>query len=72
MQGQTISAKQLMEQSGIQPAVLKTVIERGAAFEELAEVYREPDAPQLKDTAIPEHLTDEQQIALDHIATSCR
>jgi primosomal protein N' (replication factor Y) (superfamily II helicase) len=68
--GQTISAKQLMEQSGIQAAVLKAVIERGAAFEELAEVYREPDAPQLKDTAIPQYLTDEQQIALDHIVAS--
>lgn len=68
--GKTISAKLLMEQSGIQSAVLKTVIERGAAFEELAEVYREPDAPQLKDTAIPEQLTDEQQIAVDYIAAS--
>jgi primosomal protein N' (replication factor Y) len=68
--GQTILAKQLMEQSGIQPAVLKAVIERGAASEEYAEVYREPEAPQLKDTAIPVELTEEQRIALEAIRIS--
>ncbi|WP_342515302.1 primosomal protein N' [Sporosarcina sp. FSL K6-1522] len=68
--GQTVSAKQLMEQSGIQPAVLKAAIERGAASEAYAEVYREPEAPQLKDTAIPMELTGEQQLALDAITTS--
>ena len=51
---ETISAKQLMEQTGIQSSVLKAVIDRGAAVEEFAEVYREPDAPELKDTAIPD------------------
>ena len=68
MQDKTISAKQLMEQSGIQPAVLKAVIERGAAFEEFAEVYREPDAPQLKIRQFLMHLTDEQQVALGAIS----
>ena len=68
--GQVILAKQLMEQSGIQPAVLKAVIERGAASEEFAEVYREPEAPQLKDTAIPVELTEEQRIALEALRIS--
>ncbi|WP_318615556.1 primosomal protein N' [Sporosarcina sp. YIM B06819] len=65
--GQSILAKQLMEQSGIQSAVLKAVIERGAASEQYTEVYREPEAPQLKDTAIPVELTEEQRIALGAI-----
>ncbi|MFJ7933089.1 primosomal protein N' [Sporosarcina sp. NPDC096371] len=65
--GQSILAKQLMEQSGIQTAVLKSVIERGAATEEYTEVYREPEAPKLKDTAIPVALTGEQQVALDAV-----
>lgn len=66
----TVSAKNLLEQTGIQPAVLKALIEKGAAVEQYTEVYREPDAPQLKDVAIPKHLTDEQTIALDLISTS--
>lgn len=69
-EGKTMSAKSVVDKSGIQPSVLKAVIERGAAFEELAEVYREPDAPELKDVPIPERLTDEQQVALDCITTS--
>ncbi|WP_342510079.1 primosomal protein N' [Sporosarcina sp. FSL K6-2383] len=68
--GQAILAKQLMEQSGIQPAVLKAVIDRGAATEEQTEVYREPAAPQLKDTAIPVELTEEQCIALEAVRHS--
>ncbi len=68
--GETISAKQLMEQSGIQAAILKAVIEKGAATEELAEVYREPELPQLKDTAIPVRLTEEQAVALARITDS--
>lgn len=68
--GQTIPAKQLMEQSGIQPTVLKAVIERGAATEHFAEVYREPEAPRLKDTAIPVELTEEQRIALEAVKQS--
>ena len=67
---ETISAKQLMEQTGIQSSVLKAVIDKGAAVEELAEVYREPDAPQLKDTAIPMRLTDEQTVGLEQITDS--
>lgn len=66
----TVSAKNLFEQTGIQPAVLKVLIEKGAAVEQYTEVYREPDAPQLKDVAIPERLTNEQTVALDLISAS--
>lgn len=68
--GIVISAKELMIRSGVQAAVLKTIIEKGAAREEQMEVYREPDVPQLQDVRMPEILTDEQQIALNQITTS--
>ncbi len=66
----TMTAKALLEQSGIQTAVLKTVIEKGAAREEYTEVYREPDRPSLQETSVPDQLTDEQQFAYDRITTS--
>ena len=68
--GEIVSAKNLMEETGIQHSVLKTLIERGAAHEQFEEVYREPDAPQLQDGPSPEHLTGEQQVALDLITSS--
>ena len=66
----TISAKQLMEETAIQHPVLKALIDRGAAHEQFEEIYREPEAPRLQDGPAPEHLTDEQQVALDAITTS--
>ncbi|MCZ2258838.1 primosomal protein N' [Sporosarcina sp. G11-34] len=71
-EGQTLRAKQLFELTNIQPSVLKAVIERGAAIEEYVEVYREPEAPGMKDVAIPEQLTDEQQVALAQLSTSIK
>lgn len=68
--GKVVRAKDLFEQSGIQSGILKAVIERGAAIEEYTEVYREPEASGMKDTAIPEHLTDEQQVALAKVSAS--
>ncbi|KXH79933.1 primosomal protein N' [Sporosarcina sp. HYO08] len=68
--GQTIPRKQLLEQSSISPAVLKAVLEKEGGREELTEVYREPDAPSLQDTAIPVELTTEQRVALEKIIAS--
>ena len=36
--------KQLIEELAIQSTVIKALIERGAAYEEYEEVYREPEA----------------------------
>jgi len=69
-EGKTISAKRILEKTNIQPAVLKSLLERGAASEEYLEVYREPDASELKDVPIPQHLTDEQTVALNAISAS--
>ncbi|MDN4607520.1 primosomal protein N' [Sporosarcina highlanderae] len=68
--GETMEASKLLKDSGIQNPVLKAIIERGGGTEGLAEVYREPDAPNLKDTPIPIQLTDEQQVALDAVNTA--
>lgn len=67
---QKISAKQLLEATGVQSSVLKTIIERGAAKEFYEEVYREPENPNLQDVPIPEQLTDEQVAALNPIEKS--
>jgi primosomal protein N' (replication factor Y) len=68
--GKIIPAKSITEELGIQSTVIKALIERGAAYEEYEEVYREPEAPGLKDVPIPLHLTEEQDIALESISTS--
>ena len=68
--GKTYPAKTITDALGIQRTVIKTLIERGAAYEEYEEVYREPEAPGLKDVPIPVHLTEEQEIALEMISTS--
>ncbi|BAQ10465.1 primosomal protein n [Bacillus sp. OxB-1] len=68
--GETVWAKDLVEKSGIEPAVLKAVIEKGAATEKLEEVYREPAAPQLKDTPAPLSLTEEQRHAVNTVTAS--
>ena len=70
--GQTVTAKKLVDATGIQRSVLKALIDRGAASEHYEEVYREPDAPELKDVPIPEQLTDEQEIALQAISGSIK
>ena len=73
MQDNRLLAKQLMEQSGIQPAVLKAVIERGAASEEYAEVYREPEAPEIERcTQFPSELTEEQRSRTRSAEKFCR
>ncbi|MHA6258653.1 primosomal protein N' [Sporosarcina sp. CAU 1771] len=68
--GKTVRAKDLLERAGIQPSVLKAALERGVGIEEYAEVYREPEASGMKDTAIPDQLTDEQEVALAKVSTS--
>ena len=70
--GQTIPAKNVVEETGIQRPVLKALIDRGAASEHYEEVYREPDAPELKDVPIPEKLTEEQEVALQKISISIK
>ncbi|HEX5564260.1 MAG TPA: primosomal protein N', partial [Sporosarcina sp.] len=65
--GETVLAKDLFEQTGTSPAALKALIEKGAATEKMVEVYREPDAPMMKDTAIPEQLTPEQEVVMETI-----
>ena len=52
--GKTVSAKQLLEETGVQSPVLKALIDRGAAYETFEEVYREPDASKLQDGPIPD------------------
>lgn len=64
---QKVSAKHLLEATGVQSSVLKSMIERGAALESYEEVYREPINPDLQDVPIPEKLTDEQVEALHPI-----
>ena len=68
--GKTVTVKTIQEEVGIQSAVINALIERGAAQEKYEEVYREPESSRLRDTSIPEHLTEEQDIALNLIATS--
>lgn len=62
---ETVVAASLLKESGIQAPVLKALIEKGAATEENVETYREPDAPQLRDTQSPLILTEEQEAALN-------
>ncbi len=69
-EGKTVRATKLLEQSGVQRPVLSALIERGAATETLAEVYREPEAPELRDVPMPEQLTEEQNVALKAISAS--
>ncbi|WP_025785110.1 primosomal protein N' [Sporosarcina sp. D27] len=65
--GQAIEAGKLMAKANVSAPVLKTVIEKGAAQEKKLEVYREPDALELRDTAIPKQLTSYQQNAVDEV-----
>lgn len=65
---QTILASHLTEITGIPATVLKALIDKKAATEQLSEVYREPDAPSLKDVPIPTVLTDEQNVAIGEIS----
>ncbi|WP_339249612.1 primosomal protein N' [Sporosarcina sp. FSL W8-0480] len=62
--GETMEVSKLLKDSGVQNSVLKSVVEKGGGIEGVAEVYREPEAPNLKDTSIPIQLTMEQQVAL--------
>lgn len=68
--GQLVPVKTMLEGAHVQSSVVKTLIEKGIGTEERREVYREPATPQLKDTAKPTVLTNEQQDALDHIVQS--
>ncbi len=43
MLGKQIPAKTIVEELGIQSTVIKALVERGAAYEEYEEVYREPE-----------------------------
>ena len=70
--GQTITAKNIVEETGIQRPVLKALIDRGAASEHYEEIYREPDAPELQDVPIPDQLTEEQEVALQKISKSIK
>ncbi|MCM3742782.1 primosomal protein N' [Sporosarcina luteola] len=65
--GESVEAAKLMKESGIQNPVLKAVIEKGGATEAYVEMYREPDAPKLQDTAKPLQLTEEQETALEKV-----
>ena len=62
---ETVVAASVLKEAGVQAPVLKALIEKGAASEEHVETYREPDAPQLRDTQLPLTLTEEQKVALD-------
>lgn len=64
---QKVSAKHVLEASGVQSSVLKAMVDREAAHETYEEVYREPTNPELQDVPIPEKLTDEQVQALKPI-----
>ncbi|WOV85228.1 primosomal protein N' [Sporosarcina jeotgali] len=70
--GQTIEAGKLIAESGVSATVLKTIIEKGFAQEKKTEVYREPDALEIQDTAIPKQLTAYQQHAVDEILEAYR
>ncbi|MGG0643604.1 primosomal protein N' [Sporosarcina gallistercoris] len=70
--GQSIEAGKVIAESGVSSAVLKTVIEKGAAQERKTEVYREPEALELRDTAIPKQLTSYQQHAVDEVLEAFR
>ncbi|WP_432354918.1 primosomal protein N' [Sporosarcina sp. A2] len=70
--GQAIEAGKLMADANVSSPVLKTVIEKGAAIEKQTEVYREPEAAKLRDTAIPEQLTSYQTHAVDEVLHAYR
>ncbi|MEZ7171349.1 primosomal protein N' [Sporosarcina sp. OR05] len=65
--GKSMEASKVIEASGVQQAVLKTVIEKGAATESHEETYRDPGVSQLQEAQIPYELTEEQQLALDKV-----
>lgn len=67
---QTIPVKMMVEATEVQSSIVKALIEKGFGTEKWVEVYREPTSPQLRDTAKPTILTNEQEEALQHIVKS--
>lgn len=63
--GETLSAKVVLEETGVQPAVLNATIEKGAATVSLEEVYRDPNIVDLGDHSVPLQVTDEQAEVMD-------
>ncbi|MFC4409266.1 primosomal protein N' [Chungangia koreensis] len=63
--GEILSAKYVLESTGVQPAVLNAVIEKGAAITSMEEVYRDPNIVDLGDHSVPFQVTEEQAKVMD-------
>lgn len=68
--GTIIEASKLMTDAEVSASVLKVVVEKGAALEKKVEVYREPDAFEIRDTAAPTDLTSYQQHAVNEVVSA--
>ncbi|WP_153731235.1 primosomal protein N' [Sporosarcina obsidiansis] len=60
----SLEASEILNQSGVNASVLKTLLDKQIIEQSQVEVYRELDAPKMRDNGKPEQLTDEQQVAL--------
>lgn len=65
--GESMEAGKLMKDADVSATVLKTLIDKGAAYEKKVEVYREPEVVQLRETSVPTRLTSYQQHAVDEV-----
>ncbi|AXH98654.1 primosomal protein N' [Sporosarcina sp. PTS2304] len=64
---QSIEASKILHEANITATVLKALLDKQIIEQSQMEVYRELDAPKMKDSGKPEYLTDEQQVALSAI-----
>lgn len=63
----SMEASEIMNKSGVKANVLKALLDKQVIEQSQVEVYRELDAPKMRDSGKPEQLTDEQQSALSAI-----
>ncbi|WP_301108923.1 primosomal protein N' [Sporosarcina sp.] len=63
----SLEASEIMNKSGVKANVLKALLDKKVIEESQMEVYRELDAPKMRDSGKPEQLTDEQKTALSAI-----
>ncbi|MDV6376765.1 primosomal protein N' [Sporosarcina sp. GW1-11] len=66
----SMEASELLNQSDVKANVLKSLVDKQVIEQSYVEVYRELDAPKMRDSGRPEQLTEEQQIALSAIEQS--
>ncbi|GKV64244.1 MULTISPECIES: primosomal protein N' [Sporosarcina] len=63
----SLEASEIMNKTGVKANVLKALLDKKVVEESQVEVYRELDAPKMRDSGKPEQLTDEQQVSLTAI-----